>query len=122
MADINSSLIGYLKKKSLFTTSPMKNKEQRSLSRDGKNFDQSQKSHKKISYNPENRNIEPEFTYPTKNLNKHNSTQQFVDFNLDSVSQVSHPIETPSPRYQRNSPQEQKQKLTKRQFKFEQKQ
>ena len=26
MADINSSLIGYLKKKSLFNTSPIKNK------------------------------------------------------------------------------------------------
>ncbi len=55
MADINSSLIGYLKKKSLFSTSPIKNKEQRSLSRDGNKFDQSQKSLKKISYNPEYR-------------------------------------------------------------------
>lgn len=52
MADINSSLVGFLKKKSLFANSPGKNKKSNELSRDVHNISESQKSHKIINYNP----------------------------------------------------------------------
>lgn len=53
MADMNSSLIGFLKKKSLFANSPEKNKLTRQLSRDDKKTGNSQRSQKLLPFNPE---------------------------------------------------------------------
>ena len=52
MTDMNSSLMGFLKKKSLFAYSPDKNKLTRQLSRDNQN-NLHQRSHKIIPFNPE---------------------------------------------------------------------
>lgn len=88
MSDINSSLIGFLKKKSLFANSPEKNKKLRQSSRDSKHIFEPEKNHVNTNFNPEFKQDRVQ-TKSNKNLQKHSSVQNFASIDFDSASHAS---------------------------------
>ena len=97
MSDINSSLIGFLKKKSLFSNSPDKSLKNRERSKDKRDLLNSSRTPRNV---PE-RNLANPNTESARNLKKNVSERQIIP---DSHSEMGHDslsIESPI-RYQQS--------------------